>query len=479
MSQSILLLQAAGPDTDALRSVLRNFGEAGFRIERLKSCAAGVERLEHEEAGPGTIVAVLVNLDLEDSRGIATFDRLHLAAPQLPFLILAAPENEETARLAVQRGAQDYLLNSRCDAYTLGKALRVMLQRASISKALLEETERARVTLNSIGDAVVSTDVAGRITYFNAVAEGMTGCSCEDAEGRPVEDILRIIDATSRAPVPNPMAEAIRRDETVRMAPNCVLVRRDGLESAIEDSAAPIHDRRGRVTGAVMVIRDVSAARALSLKLARRAQHDSLTELPNRSLLDDRLNQAVALASRGGRKLVLLFLDLDHFKPINDSLGHVVGDRLLQSVAQRLLRCVRSSDTVGRLGGDEFVILLSEVTPTQDGMAMADKILAALRMTHHIHPHDLNITASIGIVTYPEGGRDADELMKNADLAMYQAKVAGGNTYRVFNPGMEIRALEQQSLARTLSKGRPLDANVARQAGLQRLAGSGVHLRAS
>ena len=146
------------------------------------------------------------------------------------------------------------------------------------------------------------------------------------------------------------------------LTPNCVLIRRDGVEAAIEDSAAPIHDRRGQVTGAVMVFHDVSTARALSLRMSYLAQHDSLTDLPNRLLLNDRLTQAMAMAHRHRRKLAVLFLDVDRFKHINDSLGHAIGDRLLQSVAQRLLACVRSSDTVSRQGGDEFVILLSEVT---------------------------------------------------------------------------------------------------------------------
>src|SRR5260370_41726500 len=154
---------------------------------------------------------------------------------------------------------------------------------------------------------------------------------------------------------------AIRENKAMGMSANCILVRRDGYECAIEDSAAPIHDRHGQITGAVIVFHDVSLARAMVLEMSHLAQHDILTDLPNRSLLKDRLTQAISLARRNHNQLAVLFLDLDGFKHINDSLGHSIGDKLLQSVAARLSACVRKSDTVSRLGGDEFVILLAEV----------------------------------------------------------------------------------------------------------------------
>jgi diguanylate cyclase (GGDEF)-like protein len=242
----------------------------------------------------------------------------------------------------------------------------------------------------------------------------------------------------------------MRANKTVCLTPNCVLIRRDGAEAAIEDSAAPIHDRRGRVTGAVMVFHDVSTTRALSLRMSHLAQHDSLTDLPNRVLLNDRLTQAMALAHRHRQKLAVLFLDVDRFKRINDSLGHDIGDRLLQSVAQRLLGCVRSSDTVSRQGGDEFVILLPEVMHARDAAVCAEKILLALSAPYRIDQHTLHLTASIGIVTYPDNGTDAATLMKHADFAMYHVKDRGRNNYEFFQPDMNGRALERQSLESAL-----------------------------
>jgi len=240
------------------------------------------------------------------------------------------------------------------------------------------------------------------------------------------------------------MILAIRQNATVGLTPNCVLIRRDGHEAAIEDSAAPIHDRRGQVTGAVMVFHDVSVARAQALKMSYLAQHDSLTDLPNRTLFSDRLSQALALAQRQKTKLAVLFLDIDHFKHINDSLGHAIGDCLLQSIVQRLLACVRNSDTVSRQGGDEFVILFSEVAQPQDAVVGANKILQALSTPYLIEQHDLHVTVSIGIATYPDDGTEAEGLMKNADLAMYSAKESGRNNYKFFKPEMNARAVERQ-----------------------------------
>jgi len=447
MPQNILLIQEDPCDAKAVREALTHSSDGTFQVEWVRRCSDGVERLAGETTpSTGGIAAVLVDLFLPDSHGIETFDRLFRAAPQIPILVLSASQNEDLAKLAVQRGAQDYLLKGRLDGYLLPKALRSMLERAANAEALFDEKERAQVTLNSIGDAVMSSDVWGHVTYLNVVAEGMTGWSREEAAGHLVEKVFRIVDASTREPAPNPMALAIRENKTVCLTPNCLLIRRDGVEAAIEDSAAPIHDRRGRVTGAVMVFHDVSTTRALSLRMSHLAQHDSLTDLPNRATLNDRLTQAMALAHRHRQKLAVLFLDVDRFKHINDTLGHDIGDRLLQSVAQRLLSCVRNSDTVSRQGGDEFVILLSEVAHAEDAAVCAEKILRALSAPYRIDQHNLHLTASIGIVTYPEDGTDAGTLMKHADFAMYHVKDSGRNNYEFFAPDMNVRALERQSL---------------------------------
>jgi diguanylate cyclase (GGDEF)-like protein/PAS domain S-box-containing protein len=452
MSRNILLIQDDVSRAKAITAALSASNDGSFHVEWVRTCAAGLQRLNRngapEETGGGgvAISAVLVDLFLPDCRGIETFDRIFGVIPQIPILILTTLQDEIVAKIAVQRGAQDYLMQAHMDGYLLPKALGSMIERAANSEALYEEKERAQVTLNSIGDAVMSTNSSGNVAFLNVIAEVLTGWSQEEAFGHPLHEVFRIIDATTREPVINPMELAIRENRSVALTPNCVLIRRDGVESAIEDSSAPIHDRRGQVTGAVMVFRDVSAARAMTLRMSYLAQHDSLTDLPNRVLLNDRLAEAIVLSNRYERKLAVLFLDLDRFKHINDSLGHAIGDRLLQSVAHRLFTCVRSSDTVCRQGGDEFVILLWEVRHAEDAAITAEKILYALREPYGIDEHELHVTGSIGIVTYPDDGDDAETLLKNADFAMYHAKENGRDNYQFFKPNMKVRAIERQSL---------------------------------
>jgi len=368
--RSVLLIQHDEQCAEIIRDILSDGAPGAFQIVWVRHCRDGLERLAlNERSSPDTqlhIVAILLDLSTSSAGGIDAFDRLFLAAPQIPILVMCTAREEEIAKSAIIRGAQDYLLKDHIDRYSLPKAVQSMIERATNVEASLEQNERAQVTLNSIGDAVITTGLDGHVTFLNPVAESLTGWCHDEAIGRPIEEVFRIVDGLTRTVVTNPMIRAISANMTVALSPNCILIRRSGKEFAIEDSVAPIHDRRGRVTGAVMVFHDVSDARAQSLRMSYQAQHDSLTNLPNRALINEQLLQAVALAHRNRNQMAVLFIDLDRFKFINDSLGHEIGDRLLQSVAARLLACVRTSDTAGRIGGDEFVVLLTQVAQAQD-----------------------------------------------------------------------------------------------------------------
>jgi diguanylate cyclase (GGDEF)-like protein len=200
------------------------------------------------------------------------------------------------------------------------------------------------------------------------------------------------------------------------------------------------------------IFRDATTARAATEKITHTAEHDFLTGLPNRMLLHDRVGQAIAVAHRHQTKVAVLFLDLDGFKHINDSLGHPIGDKLLQSIAIRLVACVRASDTVSRQGGDEFVALISEVKRPEDAAVLAKKMLQAVAEAHPIGRHDLHITTSIGVSVYPDDGLDAATLIKNADTAMYQAKENGRHGYQFFTPALNVRAIERQIIEEGLRR---------------------------
>jgi diguanylate cyclase (GGDEF)-like protein/PAS domain S-box-containing protein len=312
------------------------------------------------------------------------------------------------------------------------------------------EKERSQVTLHSIGDAVISTDVSSRVTYLNAAAVRLTGWSAAEAAGKYLAEVFHVVDEAGRASVGDSAANAMSAGHTVTAGGHCVLRHRSGSERLIEESAAPIHQRDGRVTGAVIVFRDVSATRALLQKMAHLAHYDGLTNLANRTLLHDRITQAVALSRRHGTPFAILFVDLDRFKQINDSLGHTMGDAVLQSVTARLLASVRGSDTVSRHGGDEFVVLLPQIPRAEEAARPADKILAALAAPHHIAHHTLHLTASVGISVYPGDGEDVAALIGAADAAMYHAKESGPSNRRFFTPEMNERRVARSTLERGL-----------------------------
>src|SRR5208282_6422308 len=180
------------------------------------------------------------------------------------------------------------------------------------------------------------------------------------------------------------------------------------------------------------------------------AQHDCLTNLPNRLLLNERISQSISLARRQNKQIAVIFVDLDRFKYINDSLGHAVGDKLLRSVAERLSACLRSSDTVSRQGGDEFVVLLPDIAHPGGAAASAEKLLSSLRAPHSIEGYDLHIDGSIGISIYPDDGGDAETLIKHADTAMYHAKESGRNNFQFFAAEMNAKAVQRQSLESNL-----------------------------
>ncbi len=312
-------------------------------------------------------------------------------------------------------------------------------------KAIELEREMAVVTLSSIGDGVISTDLTGRVLMLNPVAEIYTGWTTKEAYSQRLELVFQIINEDSRRPVESPTRRAMQEGIVVALASNTRLVSRNGQEFSIEDSAAPIRNTRGETIGGVVVFRCVDDKRDAIEKMTWQANHDALTGLPNRTLLGDRIEQSLAMARRTGQIVVVAFMDLDGFKPVNDQYGHEAGDALLVDVARRLKSVLRTEDTVARLGGDEFVLVLTSLAGHDDINPALTRVLDTLSMPYAVNGAMLEISASIGATVYPMDSGDADTLIRHADQAMYQVKQRGRRHFQLFDPWMDQQVRERHA----------------------------------
>lgn len=305
-------------------------------------------------------------------------------------------------------------------------------ERKRAEQAVFAEKERAQVTLQSIGDAVISTDAEGRIEYINPIAETLTAWSLDEARGRPIGDVLNLVNEISREPIENPLMAALGRGEGGVPADHSVLITRTGQEVAIQESAAPICDRQGNVIGAVVVFHDVTKERRLKRALSYQASHDALTGLINRREFDNRLHLAVSSAQRGEGAYALLYIDLDQFKVVNDTCGHQAGDRLLRDVTSLLQTRVRTSDTIARLGGDEFGVLLENCSLEQ-ATRIAEGVRQAIRDYRFMWgASTLSVGASVGVVQIKQDTESVASIMSAADISCYAAKDEGRNRIHVY-----------------------------------------------
>ncbi len=352
--------------------------------------------------------------------------------------------------------------NGPIEIRTLGRAFNLMAEEITnlvinlqfSERALHAEKELAEVTLMSIGDAVIATDAQGKITLLNPVAEKLTGWSTDEAQGKPLEQVFHIINQETRQKVSNPVDQVLTEGIVVGLASHTVLISRDGDECPIEDSAAPIRAQDGALVGCVLVFHDVTEKHRLLEKVSWQAGHDALTGLPNRALLSDRINQAVAHAERSKRLLAVCFLDLDQFKPVNDRYGHDVGDKLLIETTRRMADELRGADTLARLGGDEFVILLTDLQQLAEAQQILQRVLTRVAEPYLLGDLCLEVTASIGVAIYPSDKVEPDMLLRHADNAMYQAKQDGRNRFHIFDADSDLethsRAQQMQRIEQAL-----------------------------
>lgn len=294
------------------------------------------------------------------------------------------------------------------------------------------EKELAQVTLQSIGDAVITTDDRGNIKYFNPVAEKLTGWKAEEAEGLPLSEVFLIINEVTRKPADNPIHKALSEGEVVGLANHTILIARDGKEYAIEDSAAPIRDRQGQIIGAIIVFHDVTESRYLTRQLSWEASHDALTGLTNRRGFEHYLVDAIASIQDDNQHHVLCYLDLDQFKVVNDTVGHIAGDELLRQITTLLQQGIRANDILARLGGDEFGLLLTHCSLSQ-ATQIAENLKELVHQFRFIWDNKTFIIGvSIGVVAIDQKNQNLMGILGAADAACYAAKAKGRNCIHVY-----------------------------------------------
>lgn len=319
------------------------------------------------------------------------------------------------------------------------------------TKALLaNESERLKVMLNSIGDAVIATDKNAIIHFMNPIAERLTGWVAQDAKGRHIDEVMNLCDATTTQKSVNPITVALREQRVVAMALNTQLTDLDGRVYRVEDSAAPIRDEAGRIIGGIIVFHDVSESVVMAVKMSHLANHDLLTDLPNRILLHDRVLHACKVASGKQKQIALILIDIDHFKYLNDTLGHHQGDLIIKYVAKRLESLIDLSMTLARIGGDEFVILIPEVKATTAVDAIASEIIDTMSQPFRLDNQAYTLSVSVGVSINPTDSNTAEEMMTHADAAMYRAKEQGRNRFCYYSDDLEYQFKQRQRVEKLL-----------------------------
>jgi len=319
-------------------------------------------------------------------------------------------------------------------------------------ETLFIEKELAQVTLQSIRDAVITTDATGRIEYLNPVAESLTGWSQSAAQGVPLLEVFRILHETTREPVQSPIEQALQENRVVDLANHTVLISRNNQEILIEDSAAPIRDREGQIIGAVMVFQDVTQNRTLSRQLSWQASHDALTGLVNRREFERQVEQALSFAKSDYQVHALCYLDLDRFKIVNDTCGHIAGDELLCQITALLQGKIRKTDTLARLGGDEFGVLLNRCTLEQ-ALLVANKLRECVHEFRFVSQEQtFTIGASIGLVGIDGDSEGFAEIISAADTACYTAKNRGRNRVYLLETNNDQELLQQRGEMQWVSR---------------------------
>lgn len=413
----VLLVEDDEADAHLVRQMLRSNKRPAFEVTQTSSLSEAKHQLSS-----GNPEVVLLDLSLPDSSGIATVLACRQAAGAVPLIVLTGHDDSEFALKSLDAGAQDYLVKGNFDADGLVRSIRYAMIRARLEA----RNHLLLASLEAVGNGVMITDRDANIEWVNRAFEMLSGYSRNELIGHKPSEVVK--SGVHESAFYRTMWQTILSGQTWRG--EVVNRRKDGTLQNEEITISPVKDENGTIRNFVGIKQDISERKQIEERIRHMAQYDALTDLPNRSLFSDRLQRALASAKRDQGRLALMYIDLDRFKPINDTLGHNVGDLLLKEVARRMEDCVRESDTVARVGGDEFVVLLPGIERIEDAGRVAEKIRNSLNRPFLVAGQELSISSSTGIALYPDHGHDEIELSKNADSAMYQAKQSGRDTVR-------------------------------------------------
>ncbi|WP_170304346.1 putative bifunctional diguanylate cyclase/phosphodiesterase [Duganella radicis] len=389
---------------------------------------------------------VLLSPSLQQDSLLEFGEALRAVCGGSPVIVLAHDIAQLQARQELKLGAVAYLVNSTLGREQLRQVVPSVVSAMRQCRRQMGDQAHGKVVLDAIADAVISTNARGSVDYCNPAARRLLNLSLAQILDMPVNELMVLHDAKSQSKLEHPVLQVLASGEVVRVGGDCVLTRPDGIELMIEDATAPIADPDGRVRGVVMVFHDITTARELQAQVDHLAWHDFLTGLPNRFAAQRHLNQILEQARADDAPLAVMYLDLDKFKLVNDTLGHAAGDALLVSVASRLRACFRVVDLISRQGGDEFVVLMAPGTSRLDATHAAQRISAAVAAPHEIDGEQVHIGCSIGMALFPADGDSGDVLLRHADTALHAAKAGGRNGWRFFQPELLSNAIERRQL---------------------------------
>ncbi|MCL1471549.1 GGDEF domain-containing response regulator [Argonema antarcticum] len=444
-SATILVVEDESIVAIDIQNILENLG---YKVPAIAD--TGNEAIQKADEIKPCLVLMDIRLKGEID-GIEAAEQILLRF-DIPVIYLTAYADEETLSRAKKTSPFGYIIKP-FEERELNIAIDMAIYKHKMEKQIKENAKWLSTVLKSIGDGVIANDTKACVTFMNPIAEALTGWQQSDAIGKNSTEVFNIVDEITRITIESPVIKALNEGKILSLPEQTLLIARNGAEVPIGDSVAPIKDDRENVMGAVLVFWDMTERREAKEKLRYQAFHDALTGLPNRALFLERLDRAFKRAKRHHDYLfAVLFLDVDRFKIINDSFGHAIGDRLLIAIAQRLENSLRSADTVARLGGDEFAILLEDIENINDACRAADRILSELSSPFNIDVYETFTNASIGIVCSLSNYEQAEDLIRDADIAMYRAKSLGKGRYQVFDTAMHLQVITLSHLENDLRR---------------------------